>query len=184
MVALPAPAAHRLETRRSDPNRGEAAAGQSDQAPASLPSLFTEVPVPRDIAFTACLAGAAELMRPVPAPAEVWERVQREFAVGRVERLPLRARLLDVLEQLDHGHLLALMGSTTPRAWLNGCPDITLLASVLFTYDYVQIAGRHRENRHVVYFTLSDAGRRKLHEGRAWWNGLTLCQRLRVRLLG
>jgi hypothetical protein len=140
--------------------------------------------VPRDIAFTAGLAGATDLMLPVPAPAEVWERAQREFAVGRVERLPLRARMLDVLEQLDRGHLLALMGATTPRAWLNGCPDIALLAGVLFTYEYVQIAGRHRENPHVVYFTLSDAGRRKLRDGRSWWNGLSLGQRLRVRLLG
>jgi len=55
---------------------------------------------------------------------------------------------------------------------------------VLFTYEYVQIAGRHRENPHVVYFTLSDAGRRKLRQGQAWWNDLTVWQRLRVRLFG
>jgi len=140
--------------------------------------------MPRDIAFTAGLENASELMLPVPAPAEVWARAQREFAASRVEQLPLRARFLDVLEHLDRGHLLALMGATTPRAWLAGHPDIALLAGVLFTYDYVQIAGRHRENPHVVYFTLSNAGRRKLREGRAWWNGLSLRQRLRVRLFG
>jgi DNA-binding PadR family transcriptional regulator len=48
----------------------------------------------------------------------------------------------------------------------------------------VQIAGRHRDNPHVVYFTLSAAGRRKLDEGRAWWNRLSGWQRLKVRLLG
>ena len=89
-------------------------------------------------------------MLPVPAPADVWARAQREFASSRIERFPLRARLLDMLEQLDRGHLLALMGSTTPRVWLNGCPDIALLAGVLFSYDYVQIAGRHREIPHVA----------------------------------
>lgn len=140
--------------------------------------------MPRDIAFTAGLPRAADLMLPVRAPAEVWARAQREYPASRVERLPLRSRLLDALEQLDRGHLLALMGATTPRVWLNGCPDIALLAGVLFTYDYVQIAGRHRETPHVVYFTLSADGRRKLLEGRAWWSSLSFWQRLWVRLLG
>jgi hypothetical protein len=138
----------------------------------------------RDIAFTAGLTTAANMMLPVQAPAEVWARAQREFPASPVERLPLRARLLEALEQLDRGHFLALMGATTPRVWLNGCPDIYLLAGLLFTYDYVQIAGRHRETPHVVYFTLSEAGRCKLQEGRAWWSGLSFRQRLQVRLLG
>jgi hypothetical protein len=140
--------------------------------------------MPRDIAFKPDLRGLTATMLPVPAPASVLARAKREFGVARVERLPLRARLLDVLERLARGHLLALMGATTPRAWLNGCPDITLLAGVLFTYEYVQIAGRHRENPHVVYFTLSDVGRRKLRQGQAWWNGLTVWHRLQVRLFG
>jgi len=140
--------------------------------------------MPRDIAFTAGPRNGAELMLQVAAPADVWHRAQREFAASPVERLPLRARLLDTLEQLDRGYLLAMMGATTPRLWLNGCPDITLLAGVLFTYDYVQITGRHRETPHVVYFTLSAAGRRKLRQGQVWWNGLSAWQRLRVRLLG
>lgn len=140
--------------------------------------------MPRDIAFTAGLKNASELMLPVSAPADVWTRIQHEFRASRVERLPLRARFLDVLEHLDRGHLLAVMGATTPRVWLAGFPEIVLLAGVLFTYDYVQIAGRHRETPHVVYFTLSDAGRRKLHQGQAWWNGLSFWQRMQVRLFG
>lgn len=140
--------------------------------------------MPRDIAFTAGLENASDLLLPVRAPADVWAQAQREFPLSPVERLPLRSRLLDALEQLDRGHLLALMGATTPRVWLPGCPDIVLLAGVLFTYDYVQIAGRHRETPHVVYFTLSEAGRCKLREGRAWWNGLSFLQRMRVRLFG
>lgn len=140
--------------------------------------------MPRDVGFTAGLPNASHLMLPVPMPAEVWARVQREFDCRRVEQLPLRARLLDALESLDRGRLLAVMGATTPRLWLAGCPEIVLLAGILFSYDYVQIAGRHRETPHVVYFTLSDEGRRKLHEGRAWWQGLSFWQRMRVRLLG
>lgn len=140
--------------------------------------------MPRDIAFTAGLENASHLMLPVRSPAEVWAQAQREFPLSPVDQLPLRARLLEVLEQLDRGHLLAMMGATFPRLWLAGCPDIVLLAGVLFTYDYVQIAGRHRETPHVVYFTLSEAGRCKLREGRAWWNGLSFLQRMRVRLLG
>jgi len=140
--------------------------------------------MPRDIAFTAGLGNASDLMLPVRVPADVWALAQREFPLSLVEQLPLRARLLDVLEQMDRGHLLAMMGATVPRLWFPGCPEIVLLAGVLFTYDYVQIAGRHRENPHVVYFTLSEEGRGKLREGRAWWDGLSFWQRLRVRLLG
>jgi len=140
--------------------------------------------MPRDIAFNADLRGPAATMLPVPAPSSVLARAKREFGIERVEQLPLRARLLDVLDRLDRGHYMALLGVAVPTVWLDGHPDITLFAGVLFTYDYLQIAGRHRENPHVVYFTLSDAGRRKLAEGRAWWNGLSFWQRLRVRLLG
>jgi hypothetical protein len=140
--------------------------------------------MPREVGFTAGPNGAAQLLLPVAAPAEVWALAQREFPCSPLEQLPLRARLLLALEQLDRGHYLALMGATTPRPWLFGCPDIGLLAGVLFAHDYVQIAGRHRETPHVVYFTLSEPGRRKLREGQAWWSGLTTWQRLRVRLLG
>jgi len=55
---------------------------------------------------------------------------------------------------------------------------------VLFTYGYVQIIGRHRDNLHVVRFAPSDAGRAKLRDARAWRNGLSFWQRLRVRLVG
>jgi hypothetical protein len=140
--------------------------------------------MPRDIAFNTERSKFSHLMLPVPVPSIVWARARQAFAIERIEQLPLRARLLDVLEHLNRGHLLALMGATLPAVWLDGYPDITLLAGVLFTYGYVQIAGCHRHNPHVVYFALSDAGRRKLREGRAWWNGLTLWQRLQVRVLG
>ena len=140
--------------------------------------------MPRDIAFNEDLRGLPVTMLPVAAPSSVLALARREFGIERVEQLPLRARLLDVLERLDRGHLLALLGVAVPTVWFDGHPDIAVLAGVLFTYEYVQIAGRHRENPHVVYFTLSDTGRRKLAEGRAWWNGLSFWQRLRVRLLG
>jgi hypothetical protein len=124
------------------------------------------------------------VLAPVDSQADVWAQVWRTFPFERVEQLPLRARLLDLLEQLDRGHLLALAGATVPTVWLSGQPDLPLLAGVLFGYGYVQIAGRHRVNRNIVYFKLSPAGRSKLHEGRRWWNGLTPLQRLKVRLLG
>jgi hypothetical protein len=140
--------------------------------------------MPHDAALPPHAGATATVMLPVLAPSTVWARARREFAVSPVQQLPLRARLLDVLEHLDRGHMLALMGATVPAVWLDGHPDIALLAGVLFTYGYVQIAGRHRDNPHVVYFTLSAAGRRKLDEGRAWWNRLSGWQRLKVRLLG
>ncbi len=144
--------------------------------------------MPRDMPLFADTATAralpSELMLPVQSPAIVWARARRAFASERIEQLPLRARLLDILEHLDRGHLLALMGTTAPSVWLDGNPDVALLAGVLFTYGYVDIAGQHRENPAVVYFRLSGTGLRKLREGRAWWNTLSLWQRLRVRLLG
>jgi hypothetical protein len=140
--------------------------------------------MPSDIAFQGGRNPLTDLMLPVSCPAAVWAKARQAFAIERIDQLPLRARLLDVLDHLDRGHALALMGATVPTVWLDGYPDIALLAGVLFTYGYVQIAGRHRHNQHVVYFMLSDAGRSKLREGRDWWNRLTLWQRLRVRFLG
>lgn len=140
--------------------------------------------MPRDIAIKGGPTCLTDLMLPVSSPATVWAQAQRAYAIERTSLLPLRARLLDVLEHLDRGHALALMGATLPAVWLDGYPDIALLAGVLFTYGYVQIVGRHRHNEHVVYFMLSDAGRRKLREGRQWWNRLSVWQRLRVRILG
>ncbi len=136
------------------------------------------------LAQSAAAADPASLMRPVQAPAMIWAQACRAFASERIEQLPLRARFLDVLEHLHRGHLLALMGTTTPAVWLDSYPDISLLAGVLFTYGYVEIAGRHRENPAVVYFTLSEAGLRKLREGRRWWNALSTWERLRVRFFG
>jgi hypothetical protein len=140
--------------------------------------------MPRDLALSDDRPSRAMQMLPALAPSTVWAQANREFGVGRIEQLPLRARLLDVLEHLDRGHMLALMGAAIPAVSLDRHPDIALLAGVLFTYRYVQIAGCHRDNPRVVYFTLSDAGRRKLAEGRDWWNRLSLWQRLRVRLFG
>jgi hypothetical protein len=121
---------------------------------------------------------------PVQSAARVWDTVTREFSAARSEQMPLRARMLDVLEHLNRGHMLALMGAGVPMVWLDGHHDIVLLAGVLFCYGYVEIAGRHRSNPHIVYFRLSDAGRRKLGEGRAWWHSLSLWQRLQVRVFG
>lgn len=138
----------------------------------------------RDIAFDATQALPHGGLLPVASPAQVLAQAQRAFASERLEELPLRAKLLDVLEQLDRGHLLALAGTAAPTVWLAGHPDISLLAGVLFGYGYVQIAGCHRLNPNIVYFSLSAAGRRKLHEGRLWWNRLSLWRRLLVRVFG
>jgi hypothetical protein len=144
--------------------------------------------MPRDLPIVRHPPSAAALpsesMRPVPAPAQVWAVARKAFGVEPIEQFPLRARFLDVLEHLNRGHPLALLGVSAPAVWLDGYPDIALLAGVLFTYGYVEIAGRHRDNPAVVYFMLSEAGLRKLREGRAWWNTLSFWQRLRVRLFG
>lgn len=127
---------------------------------------------------------AARPLASVPGAAAVMDAARCAFGVERCERLPLRARLLDVLEQLDRGYLLAFACGAAPAVWLDGQPDIALLAGVLFTYGYVQIVGRHRDNANIVYFGLSPAGGRKLREGRAWWNSLSCWQRLKVRIFG
>lgn len=121
---------------------------------------------------------------PVRSPGEVWATAQRAFRTERTGRLALRARVLDVLEYLDRGHLLAFLAGTCPAVSLNGHPDVTLVAGTLFTYRFVEIAGRHRENANIVYFGLSAVGARKLEQGRAWWSALSRWQRLQVRLFG
>lgn len=149
---------------------------ETDMAPdhAYLESPQTPVPVGR---------WAAQL-QPVASSAAVWASALREFRVEKVDRIPLRARMLDVLEHLSHGTLLVLVGTTAPVLWLDGYPDIGLLAGVLLSYGYVEIAGRHPENVNVVYFRLSSEGARKLREGRDWWRSLSLWQRLKVRVCG
>jgi hypothetical protein len=114
----------------------------------------------------------------------VWAAARREYGTQGVEQLPLRVRLLDVLEHLQRGHLLALMGTTLPVVWLDGHPDIALLAGVLFFYGYVEVVGRHRDNANIVYFGLSPSGEHKLREGQAWWRSLSFWERVKVRLLG
>lgn len=145
--------------------------------------------MPRDVPYFEgeghAAAEQAELeLAPVASPLSVWAAAQRAFKIRKVEHLPLRGRLLDILEHLDRGHLLALAGGTLPSVWLDGHPDIALLAGVLFCYGYVEIAGRHRDNANIVFFRLSSAGERKLSEGRTWWNSLSFWQRLHVRALG
>ncbi len=138
----------------------------------------------RDPVRTPLAAGAAAALSPVESPAAVWAAARREFRAGRIDRVPQRARMLDVLDHLQRGHLLALMGSTLPAVWLDGYPDIALLAGVLFCCGWVEIVGCHRDHANIVYFRLSPAGTRKLAEGRAWWRSLSLVQRLAVRLFG
>ncbi|MCX8004394.1 MAG: hypothetical protein N2688_05470 [Burkholderiaceae bacterium] len=122
---------------------------------------------------------------PVASVEAVMAAVRRAFPAERCDRLPLRARLLDVLEALDTGRVLVLcLASSVPTVWLDGHPDVVLLAGVLFTYGFVEVLGRHRDNADLVYFALSAAGARKLREGRAWWNSLSLWQRVLVRIGG
>jgi hypothetical protein len=144
--------------------------------------------MPRDIPYRDAMEPepTERCLRPrtVEPAASAWATALREFRVGKIDQLPMRARLLDVLEQLQRGHLLALMGTTLPAVWLDGRHDIALLAGVLFCYGYVEIVGRHRDNADIVYFGLSSKGALKLRDGRRWWNTLSLWQRLWVRLLG
>lgn len=141
-----------------------------------------DMPLPSEMPMSS--AFATDLMLPVRAPATVWAQARQAFTAERIEQLPLRARFLDVLEHMNRGYPLALLSASAPAVWLDGYPDISLLAGILFAYGYVEIAGRHRDNPAIVYFGLSSAGRRKLREGRQWWNGLSLRQRLWVRLFG
>jgi len=134
-------------------------------------------------AFAPAARGGQQL-RPVESVASVWATALREYRIEKVEQLPLRARMLNVLEHLQRGHLLAMLGTALPVVWLDGHQDIAVLAGVLFCYGYVEVVGRHRDNANIVYFGLSPAGARKLQEGRAWWNTLSLRQRLLVRLFG
>jgi hypothetical protein len=144
--------------------------------------------MPRDIPYRDTMESepieSCSRLRSVEATASVWATAVREYRVGKIDQLPMRARLLDVLEQLQRGHLLALMGTTLPVVWLDGRHDIALLAGVLFCYGYVEIVGRHRDNASIVYFGLSSKGELKLRDGRAWWSTLSLRQRLWVRLFG
>lgn len=143
--------------------------------------------MPRDIPYhpgwRASRAGSARFA-PVPCADAVLAAAQRAFGFEKCEQLPLRARLLDLLEDLDRGRLLVFLGGATPAVWLDGHPEVALLAGVLFGYGYVQLVGCHRDNPNIVYFELSPAGARKLREGRAWWNALSFWQRLRVRICG
>ncbi|MCX7902725.1 MAG: hypothetical protein N2483_10700 [Burkholderiaceae bacterium] len=117
--------------------------------------------------------------------AAVMEAVQRAFPVERCDRLLVRARLLDVLEALSSGRMLVVcLAGSMRTVWLEGHPDVRVLAGLLFTYGLVGSLGRHRDNANIVYVVLSASGACKLREGRAWWNSLSLWQWLAVRIVG
>jgi hypothetical protein len=173
----------RAHARKFPHARPTAASGRAGTNLQEIPKMPRDVPLLEDSEVPVRRSGARRLA-PVASPAKVWATAQRAFRVEKNGQLALRARLLDVLEHLDRGHLLALMGGVAPAVWLDGHPDIVLLAGMLFTYGFVEIAGRHRDNANIVYFGLSSDGHRKLHEGRAWWNSLTWRERLKVRVFG
>ena len=148
-----------------------------------------EKTMPRDIPYIESAASPSRgtrqsALRPVESSSSVWAIALREYRVETAGQLPLRARLLDVLEHMQRGHLLALMGTTLPVVWLDGYQDIAVLAGVLFSFGYVEIVGRHRDNADIVYFGLSACGERKLREGRQWWDSLSVWRRLKVRFFG
>ena len=87
--------------------------------------------------------------------------------------MPNSILLYDALCSLDKGHLLRKAGSMSNGLLLEFVPEIALVFDRLQRDGYldeVDFPGRNPEA--IRFFTLSDAGREKLHELSRWFGQL------------
>ena len=81
--------------------------------------------------------------------------------------------LYDALRSLDKGHLLRKAGSMSNGLFLEFVPEIALIFDRLQRNGYLREVDFPVRNPEAIrFFTLSDAGREKLHEVACWFGQL------------
>ena len=91
--------------------------------------------------------------------------------------------LYDALRSLAQGHLLRKAGSMSNGLFLEFVPEIALLFDRLQRNSYLrEVDFPDRNPEAIRFFTLSDAGREKLHEVSCWYVQLPWYLRLWGRM--
>lgn len=106
---------------------------------------------------------------------------------GQPKPIPHRFLALRALRLLGKGHQLIVAGDASFLVFLDGIPDIALIADYLLEKEWVfpiTPPSDAIEGTGPVYYALSELGAASLKVAEAWWNELSLKERLRVRLLG
>ncbi|HEX5393428.1 MAG TPA: hypothetical protein VFW68_09110 [Rhodocyclaceae bacterium] len=106
---------------------------------------------------------------------------------GQREPIPHRFLTLRALRLLGKGHQLIVAGDASFLVFLDGIPDIALIADYLLEKEWIcplPPPSDVVEGAGPAYYALSDLGATSLQVAEAWWNELSLKERLRVRLWG
>lgn len=106
---------------------------------------------------------------------------------GRRKPIPHRFLTLRALRLLGMGHQLIVAGDASFLVFLDGVPDIALIAGYLLEKEWVCPLPPPNDLMDGVgpaYYALSDLGAASLSVAETWWNGLSLKERLQVRLWG
>lgn len=106
---------------------------------------------------------------------------------GQAKPIPHRFLTLRALRLLGKGHQLIVAGDASFLVFLDGIPDIALIAGYLLEKGWVFPLAPPSdgiEGAGPAYYALSELGAASLRVAEAWWNELPLKERLRVRLWG
>lgn len=99
--------------------------------------------------------------------------------------IPDRYLTLRALRLLDKGHQLIVAGNASFLVFLDGIPDIALIAGYLLERGWVcPIPPPDDVVGGPSYYALSELGAHSLRVAEAWWNDLPFRERMQVRLWG
>lgn len=96
--------------------------------------------------------------------------------------IPHRHLVLRALRQLWRGNHLIVAGEASFLVFLDGIPDIALIAEYLLSQEWVKPILAPNEGPR--YYALSAEGFRSLQVAENWWSELSLPERLAVRFWG
>ncbi|MEN3112658.1 hypothetical protein ACFONG_18470 [Uliginosibacterium paludis] len=95
--------------------------------------------------------------------------------------IPHRFWLLSIFRSLGAGNPLLIAGPSAFAHYLDGVPQVALLASYLERHGWL---AKVSDARSVPRYHLSEKGRAFWIEGERWWHQLSWLERCKIRLLG
>lgn len=102
-------------------------------------------------------------------------------ALTTLSNIPHRFWLLSIFRSMGSGNPLVIAGSASFAHYLDGVPQVALLAGYLERHGWLK---KVSDARSVPRYHLSDKGREFWIEGERWWQQLSWWQRCKIRLMG